>query len=126
MHSIPQGADIEKRQIAKNIISGNRDLFRILFIMPNGDTYLVEPYSTQMIATVHNYAFRDYYQWAIKTNDTFLGNVIVTATADVRGAVIAVPVYSLIDNSTIVGLWAGVIDFNVLRTSITQHYCFRR
>ena len=31
---------------------------------------------------------------------------------------IAVPVYSLRDNSTIVGVWAGSIDFNILNKEL--------
>jgi hypothetical protein len=83
--------------------------------MPNGDMYFLEPYSTQQTLTKNNYAFRDYFQGAIKTNGTYLGNVIIaTAASHPREAVIAVPVYSLNDNSTIVGVWAGSIDFNIL------------
>jgi hypothetical protein len=70
---------------------------------------------TQQTLTKNNYAFRDYFQGAIKRNDTNLGNVIIaTAASHPREAVIAVPVYSLKDNSTIVGVWAGSIDFNIL------------
>ena len=51
----------------------------------------------------------------MKTNGTYLGNVIIaTAASHPREAVIAVPVYSLKDNSTIAGVWAGSIDFNIL------------
>ncbi|HET7284550.1 MAG TPA: cache domain-containing protein [Nitrososphaeraceae archaeon] len=116
LHGIPQYADKEKRQVAKNIIiSSNSDLYKIYFIMPNGDMYFLEPYSTQQTLTKNNYAFRDYFQGAIKRNDTYLGNVIIaTAASHPREAVIAVPVYSLKDNSTIVGVWAGSIDFNIL------------
>lgn len=114
LHGIPQGADVEKRHIAKNIISSNSDLYENFFIMPNGDMYIIEPYSTQQILTENNYAFRYYFQGAIKKNDTFIGNVIITtATSGIKEAVIAVPVYSLKDNSTIVGVWAGGIDFSV-------------
>jgi hypothetical protein len=115
LHGIPEDADIEKRTVAQSILSSNSDLFEIFFIMSNGDIYLLEPYSIQQILTTNNYAFRDYFQVAIKTNDTYLGNVIVTkAASGEREAVIAVPVYSPKDNSTIVGIWAGGIDFNVL------------
>ncbi len=114
-HGIPQYADKEKRQVAKNIIDSNSDLYKIYFIMPNGDMYFLEPYSTQQTLTKNNYAFRDYFQGAIKTNDTYLGNVIIaTAASHPREAVIAVPVYSLKDNSTLAGVWAGSIDFNIL------------
>ena len=96
LHGIPQYADIEKRQVAKNIISSNSDLYKIYLLMPNGDMYFLEPYSTQQTLTKNNYAFRDYFQEAIKTNDTYLGNVIIaTAASRPREAVIAVPVYSL-------------------------------
>ncbi|MGC2596905.1 MAG: cache domain-containing protein [Nitrososphaeraceae archaeon] len=119
LHGIPRYADTEKRQVAKNIIASNSDLYKIYFIMPNGDMYFLEPYSTQQTLTKNNYAFRDYFQGAIKTNDTYLGNVIIaTAASHPREAVIAVPVYSLRDNSTIAGVWAGSIDFNVLNKEL--------
>jgi hypothetical protein len=115
LHGIPQYADKEKRQVANNIIASNSDLYKVYFIMLNGDMYFLEPYSTQQTLTKNNYAFRDYFQGAIKTNDTYLGNVIIaTAASHPREAVIAVPVYSLKDNSTIAGVWAGSIDFNIL------------
>ena len=87
--------------------------------MPNGDMYFLEPYSIQQTLAVNNYAFRDYFQGAIKTNDTYLGNVHTTAAASgVRTAKIAVLVYSLKDNSTIVGVWAGSIDFGILNKEL--------
>ena len=42
----------------------------------------------------------------------------VQPAAGVRSAKIAVPIYSLKDNSTIVGVWAGSIDFNVLNKEL--------
>ena len=119
LHGIPQQADVEKRQVAKNIIDSNSGLYKVFFIMPNGDMYFLEPFSTQQTLTANNYAFRDYFQGAIKTSDTYLGNVIIaTAASHPREAVIAVPVYSLRDNSTIVGVWAGSIDFGILNKEL--------
>jgi C4-dicarboxylate-specific signal transduction histidine kinase len=119
LHGIPRDADIEKRQVAKNIIDSNSGLYKVFFIMPNGDMYFLEPFSTQQTLTANNYAFRDYFQGAIKTSDTYLGNVIIaTAASHPREAVIAVPVYSLRDNSTIAGVWAGSIDFNALNKEL--------
>lgn len=115
LHGIPQYADIEKRQVVKNILSSNNDLYEIFLVMPNGNMYFLEPYSIQQTLAVNNFAFRDYFQGAIRTNDTYLGNVHTTAAASgARTAKIAVPAYSLNDNSTIAGVWAGSIDFNVL------------
>ncbi len=119
LHGIPQGADKEKRQVAKNTISNNSDLYEVAFFMPNGDIYLSELYAEQQSYNITNYAFREWFQGAIKTDDTFLGNVITTkAPSAVQEAVIAVPVYSLKDNSTIVGVWGGCIDFNALNKEL--------
>jgi co-chaperonin GroES (HSP10) len=115
LHGIPQYADTEKRQVAKNIVVSNSDLRDVFFIMPNGDAYLFEPYSTQQNLTTNNFAFRDYFQGAIKTNDVYLGNVIIPKTASgFRSGGIAIPVYSSSENnSNIAGVWVGGIDFKV-------------
>jgi hypothetical protein len=115
LHGIPEYADTEKRQVAKNIVVSNSDLREVFFIMPNGDAYLFEPYSTQQNLTTNNFAFRDYFQGAIKTNDVYLGNVMNTKTASsFRGGAIAVPVYAYpMHNSNISGVWVGGIDFKV-------------
>lgn len=115
LHGIPQYADTEKRQVAKNIVASNSDLRDVFFIMPNGDAYLFEPYSTQQNLTTNNFAFRDYFQGAIKTNDVYLGNVIIPKTTfGFRSGGIAIPVYSSsTNNSNIAGVWVGGIDFRV-------------
>ena len=119
LHGIPRYADIEKRQVVKNILSSNDDLYEIFLLMPNGNMYFLEPYSIQQTLAVNNFAFRDYFQGAISTNDTYLGNVHTTAGASgARTAKIAVPTYFLKDNSTIAGVWAGSIDFNVLNKEL--------
>jgi hypothetical protein len=118
LHGIPQDADIEKRQIAQDILSSHKDLFEIVFVMPNGDVYFVQPYTIQQALTTTNLAFRDYFQGATKTNAVYLGNVITSAAAGVRESLIAVPVYSLEDNSTLVGVWAGGLDFDVLNEEL--------
>lgn len=119
LHGIPQYADIEKRQIAQNILSSNSDLRDVFFIMRNGDMYFEEPYSEQQSSSKSNFAFRDYFQGAIKTNATYLGKVVTTTGASgARGAVIAVPVYSIKDNSTIVGVLGGGIDLGILNKEL--------
>ena len=62
LHGIPQYADIEKRQVVKNILSSNNDLYEIFLLMPNGNMYFLEPYSIQQTLAVNNFAFRDYFQ----------------------------------------------------------------
>ena len=118
LHGIPQNADIEKRQVANNIISNYKDFGVVIFIMPNGNIYFDEPYLRQQMSTTSNLSFRDYFQGAIKTNDIFLGNPATSVSSGQLQSVIAVPVYSLKDNSTIVGLWAGGLDFGILNKEL--------
>ncbi|MDW0254179.1 MAG: hypothetical protein QOA13_08790, partial [Nitrososphaeraceae archaeon] len=56
LHGIPQYADIEKRQVVKNILSSNNDLYEIFLLMPNGNMYFLEPYSIQQTLTLNNFA----------------------------------------------------------------------
>jgi hypothetical protein len=121
-HGIPSNKDVEKRQLAQDIISKNGtvdNLFEIFYLMPNGNMYMLEPYSIQETLKENNYAFREYFQEAIQTNETYLGNAIITtASSGIREAIIATPVYSLEDNTTIVGVWAGGIDFGKINDQL--------
>lgn len=118
LYGIPKDADIQKRQVAQSILSKYKDFQIIIFIMPNGDIYFDEPYSRQQASTTTNLAFRDYFKGVIRTNDAYLGDPAPSASSGQMQSVIAIPVYSLKDNSTIVGVWAGGIDFNVLNKEL--------
>jgi hypothetical protein len=117
LHGIPKDADIQKRRIAQDILSNYKDLQIIFFLMPNGNVYFEEPYSRQQNLTTNNLAYREHFQGAIKTHNTYLGNVLTSASSGRRQAVIAVPIYSK-DNSTLIGVWAGGIDFHVLNIEL--------
>ena len=100
-HGIPKDADMEKRQVAQNILSIDKDFGRIFFLMPNGDMYFEEPFSVQEKLTRDNFAFRDYYKEAVSTGDTYLGNVIISASSGLPQVNIAIPLYSSAnDNSS--------------------------
>ena len=118
LHGIPKDADIKKRQIAQDILSNYKDFQLIFFLMPNGNLYFEQPYSRQQNLTTNNLAYRDYFQGAIKTHNTFLGNVLTSVSSGRRQADIAVPIYSGKDNSALIGIWAGAIDFHVLNTEL--------
>jgi hypothetical protein len=118
LHGIPKDADIQKRRIAQDILSNYKDLQIIFFVMPNGDVYFEEPYSRQQNLTTTNLAYREHIQGAIKTHNTYLGDVVTSASSGRRQAVIAVPIYSGKDNSTLIGIWAGGIDFHVINIEL--------
>ena len=93
-HGIPKDADMEKRQVAQNILSIDKDFGRIFYLMPNGDMYFEEPFSVQENLTRDNFAFRDYYKGAVSTGDTYLGNVIISASSGLPQVNMAIPLYS--------------------------------
>ncbi len=105
VHGIPRDADMPKRKVAQDILDTDKDFQVIFFLMPNGDIYFVEPYLQQQNLTGNNFAFRDYYKGALDTRDTYLSNVIISATLGRPQANIAVPMYSEDNNGTLVGLW---------------------
>ena len=86
--------------------------------MPNGDMYVEEPYSRQQNLTGNNFAFRDYYKGAISTGDTYLGNVVISASSGLPQSNIAVPLYSSAsdnngnnsNNMTLLGIWSGGLN----------------
>jgi C4-dicarboxylate-specific signal transduction histidine kinase len=86
--------------------------------MPNGNVYFKEPFSRQQNSTTNNLAFRHYFQGSIKTHNIYLGNVITSTSSGQREALIAVPIYSVKGGSTLIGIWAGGIDFNVLNKEL--------
>jgi hypothetical protein len=117
LKGIPQNADIPKRQVAKDILEKYGEFQVVFFVMPNGDMYIEEPYSRQENLSKTNFAFRDYYKGVITNNDTFMGNVIVSASSGQNQAVMAVPVYSWA-NGSITGIWAGGLDLTDFNESL--------
>jgi hypothetical protein len=114
---IPQNADIPKREVAKDILEKYGEFQVVFFLMPNGDIYIEEPYSLQKNLSKTNFAFRDYYNGVITNNDTFLGNVIVSASSGQKQAVISVPIYSG-ENGSLTGIWAGGLNMSEFKESL--------
>src|SRR5918998_4260600 len=123
LHGIPKDIDIAKRKVAQNILAADRDLQVINLLMPNGDTYMVDPYSRQQNLTGFNFAFRDYYKGAVSTADTYLGEVFISASSGLPQSNIAVPLYSSASNNnssnmTLLGVWAGGLNLTTLSETL--------
>ena len=99
-HGIPKDAEIQKRQIFQNILSIDKDFEVISYLMPNGDMYFQEPYSRQENLTRDNFALRDYYKGAVSTGDTYLGNVIISASSGLPVVLMGIPLYSSANDSS--------------------------
>jgi hypothetical protein len=120
---IPQSLDLQKRDIARNILEKDRDIVSIFFLIPKGDTYMGEPYPDQQQLPRLNYADRDWYKGVTRINDTYTSTVFLSAAIHVPAIAIAVPVYGnsiesnvgIKVNQTsppppIVGYWVGIIN----------------
>ena len=118
LHGIADSNDIEKRQIADNILKHGNTFETITFLLPNGDMYMEEPYKRQIDLTRNNFAFRDYYKGVIETKQRFLGDAIVSAVTGERVVVISVPIY--MKDKSLLGIWSGVLNVskfnNILQT----------
>jgi hypothetical protein len=111
---IPQNLDLQKRDIARDILEKNKDIASIFFVIPKGDTYIGEPYPDQQQLPRLNYADRDWYKGVTRTNDTYTSAVFLSAAIHVPAIAMAVPVYGNKVNQTlppsIVGYWVGIIN----------------
>ena len=127
LHGIPKDIDITKRKVAQDILTADRDLQLIFFLMPNGDMYMEEPYSRQQNLTGSNFDFRDYYKGAVSTGDTYLGNVVISASSGLPQSNIAVPLYSSASNNngdrnssnmTLLGIWSGGLNLTTFSDTL--------
>ena len=130
LHGIPKDLDIAKRKVAQDILATDKDLQLIFFLMPNGDMYMEEPYSRQQNLTGNNFAFRDYYKGAVSTGDTYLGNIVISASSGFPQSNIAVPVYYSHSNNTynnenrsnsimsLLGVWSGGLNLTVFSETL--------
>lgn len=120
LHGIPPDSDIPKRIIAQKVVSFYPEIAGISFIMPNGDTYFMEPYSLQSNQTKNNLAFRDYFKGAIASNDTYLGDIITSTSSGLKRAIIAVPVFAdgVESSGVLTGVLVGSIDLRLLNQEI--------
>ena len=135
---IPENLDVEKRKVAQEILSRDKDFGSIYFTLPNGNIYIGEPYSNQKQLPRLNYADRDWYKGVTSTNNTYISSVFISASIHVPAVAIAVPVYSNnvgINNNntsitntsphTLAGYWVGILDLASVQENINGLYLDR-
>ena len=135
---IPENLDVEKRKVAQEILSRDKDFGSIYFTLPNGNIYIGEPYSDQKQLPRLNYADRDWYKGVTSTNNTYISSVFISASIHVPAVAIAVPVYSNnvgINNNntsitntsphTLTGYWIGILDLASVQENINELYLDR-
>jgi hypothetical protein len=96
LNGIPKGQDLEKREMARYLLTQYPENFvSILFQLPNGDVYLLEPFARQINLTTYQLSFRDYYKNVTSSYNPFLSNVIISASSGQKQAQLAVPLFEI-------------------------------
>lgn len=113
---IPQDKDLEKRDLAKNILEQYPGFEFVTFHMPNGDFYLMEPYNAQINLTKLNFADRDWYEGVINTSGTYLSEVYNSSTLNRNVVAIRTPVFD--DAGNLIGIWGGSLSLEFLQKSV--------
>ena len=113
--------DLDKRNLAKDILQRNTDIASIFFVLPNGDIYLGEPYMDQEQLQRINFADREWYKGVVKNNQTYISSIFMSASINAPAIAIAVPVYSptgdlesQVGSSSLSGYWVGIINLKSL------------
>lgn len=113
--------DLDKRNLAKDILQRNTDIASIFFVLPNGDIYLGEPYMDQEQLPRINFADREWYKGVVKNNQTYISSIFMSDSINAPAIAIAVPVYSptgdlesQVGSSSLSGYWVGIINLKSL------------
>lgn len=112
LKGIPESADTPKREFAKTLLRTYPDFEFITFHMPNGDFYLMEPFSDQLNVTRLNFADRDWYGGVMSTMDTYTSEVYESTTLKRNVVAIRAPVFD--DGGKFIGIWGGSLDLKFL------------
>jgi hypothetical protein len=116
---IPEDADDEKRQVARQLLSDHAEFASIFFLTPSGDIYIGEPFEQQEQLPRLNYADRDWYKGASMTNDAYVSSVFMSAAIHVPAIAVAVPVYTESEDE-IAGYWVAIVDVSDIDLSLRQ------
>jgi hypothetical protein len=117
---IPENKDIEKRAVARQILSQHAEFASIFFLTSSGDIYIGEPFEQQKQLPKLNYAERDWYKGASSTNDTYVSSVFMSAAIHVPAVAIAVPVYADDNNNQITGYWVAIVNLADIESNLMQ------
>lgn len=115
---IPNIYDLKKRELATQILKTYPEFEFITFHMPNGDFYIMEPYSDQLNVTRLNFADRDWYKGVMDTKSTYVSDVYNSTTLKRNVVAIRTPVYD--DTNTLIGIWGGSLKLQFLQDTISN------
>jgi hypothetical protein len=114
---IPEDADVDKREVARQLLSEHPEFASIFFLTPSGDLYLGEPYEQQEQLPRLNYADRDWYKGVSATGMPYVSSVFMSAAVHVPAVAVAVPVFQ--DEQT-VGYWVAIVNLGDIESNLKE------
>lgn len=118
IHGIPEDVDVNRRNVMRDAFDYYGGFQNMLFLIPNGDVYINEPFFFQKNMTVSNFAFRDWYQKIIDTKDVVISDVVVSKSSNKPNVVIAVPVFS--QDKLFQGILTGSLSLDVVEEKLDE------
>lgn len=114
---IPKDADVNKREVARQLLSEHPEFASIFFLTPSGDLYLGEPYEQQEQLPRLNYADRDWYKGVSATGEPYVSSVFMSAAIHVPAVAVAVPVF---ENEQTVGYWVAIVNLGDIESDLKE------
>ena len=118
MHGIPEDIDVNRRNAMRETFDYYGGFQNMLFLLPNGDVYINEPFLFQKNMTASNFAFRDWYKEIIDTKDVVVSDVVVSKSSNKPNVVIAVPVFS--QDKLFQGILTGSLNLDLIEEKLDE------
>ena len=112
LHGIPEDVDVARRNAMRVVFDEYGGFQNMLFLLPNGDVYINEPFFFQKNMTVSNFAFREWYKEVIDTQKTVISDVVISKSSGKPNIVIAVPVFS--QEESLQGILTGSLSLDII------------
>jgi PAS domain S-box-containing protein len=118
LHGIPENLDIDRRKEMRTVFDIYGGFQNMLFLLPNGDVYINEPFFFQKNLTVSNFAFRDWYKEVVATHDVVVSDVVISKSSGKPNVVIALPVFS--QNGSFQGILTGSLNLDMIQEKLEE------
>jgi signal transduction histidine kinase len=118
LHGIPEDVDIDRRNAMRYVFDEYGGFQNMLFLLPNGDVYINEPFFFQKNMTVSNFAFRDWYKEVIDNKDVIISDLVISKSSNNPNIVIAVPVFS--QDKSLQGILTGSLSLDIIEEKLEE------
>lgn len=116
---VPENADVAKRQLSEILLNQYKDFAYFSCNTPDkGLNVMLEPYKLQIQLTRLDYAFRDWFQGAVNTGDTYVSSAYESATINKMVVAISTPITD--DQHKLIGTWLGALTLDSLSENVKK------